>query len=124
MGPLLETFVANELTKQRGWSRTPIELFHFRTHAGMEVDLVLEADDGRLAGIEVKSAATVGASDLKGLTALREVAGRRFHRGVLLYTGRETLPFGSGLWALPVSALWQLGAQPVKKRRSSVRRSP
>ena len=117
MGPLLETFVASELAKQLGWSRTRVELFHFRTHGGREVDIVLEADDGRLVGVEVKAAATVGAADLKGLTALREVAGKRFHRGVVLYTGREALPFGPGLWALPVSALWQLGAQPVRKRQ-------
>ena len=117
MGPILETFVASELAKQLGWSRTRAELFHFRTHGGIEVDLVLEADDGRLAGVEVKSAATVGVGDLKGLKAFREVAGKRFHRGVVLYTGREALPFGSDLWALPVSALWQLGARPVRKRR-------
>lgn len=117
VGPLLETFAASELTKQLGWSRTRAEVFHFRTHGGREVDIVLEADDGRLAGIEVKAAATVGTADLKGLAALREVAGKRFHRGVVLYTGREALPFGSDLWALPISALWQLGAQPVRKRR-------
>ena len=116
-GPLLETFVAGELAKHLGWSRTRVDLFHFRTHGGREVDLVLEADDGRLAGVEVKSAATVGVADLKGLSALREVAGKRFHRGVVLYTGRETLPFGSDLWALPVSALWQLGARREKKRQ-------
>ena len=75
VGPLLETFVASELTKQLGWSRTRAELFHFRTHAGREVDLVLEADDGRLAGIEVKAAATIGSADFKGLEALREIAG-------------------------------------------------
>jgi predicted AAA+ superfamily ATPase len=117
VGPLLETFVASELAKQLGWSRTRAELFHFRTHGGIEVDLVLEADDGRLAGVEVKGAATVGVGDLKGLKAFREVAGKRFRRGVVLYTGREALPFGSDLWALPVSALWQLGARPVRKRR-------
>ena len=116
VGPLLETFVASELTKQLAWSRTRVDLFHFRTHGGREVDIVLEADDGRLVGVEVKAAAMVGANDLKGLTALREVVGKRFHRGVVLYTGREALPFGSDLWALPVSALWQLAAQPVKKR--------
>lgn len=117
LGPLLETFVASELAKQLGWGRTRAELFHFRTHAGREVDIVLEADDGRLVGIEVKAAATIGAADLTGLAALREVAGKRFHRGVILYTGRETLPFGPDLWVLPVSALWQLGARPVRKRQ-------
>jgi hypothetical protein len=117
LGPLLETFVASELAKQIGWSRTHVDLFHFRTHGGSEVDIVLEADDGRLVGIEVKAAATVAATDLKGLAALHEVAGKRFHRGVVLYTGRESLPFGSNLWALPVSTLWQPGKQPARKRR-------
>ncbi|HSC28014.1 MAG TPA: ATP-binding protein [Vicinamibacterales bacterium] len=115
VGPLLETFAANEITKQFGWSRTQAELLHFRTHSGMEVDLVLEADDGRLVGIEVKAVATVGVADLKGLNALRDVAGKRFHRGILLYTGRETVPFGSDLWALPMSTLWQLGARFAKR---------
>ena len=59
----------------------------------------------------------VGVTDLKGLTALHEVDGRRLHRAVVLYTGRETLPFDSDHWALPVSALWQLGARPVRKRQ-------
>lgn len=110
IGPLLETFVVSELTKQLGWSRTQVEIFHFRTHGGREVDVVLEADDGRLVGVEVKAAATVGTADMKGLMALREISGRRFHRGIVLYTGRETLPFGPTLWALPLTALWEIGA--------------
>lgn len=118
VGPLLETFVVSELAKQIGWSRTRVELFHFRTHGGREVDIVIEADDGRLAGIEVKAAATIGPADLKGLTALREVAGKRFHRGVVLYTGREALPFGPDLWALPLSALWQTTEAAGKGGRS------
>ncbi len=115
-GPLLETFVASELAKQLGWSRTRAEMFHFRTHGGSEVDIVLEAEDGRLAGVEVKAAAAVGPADLRGLGALREVAGTRFHRGIVLYTGREALPFGPGLWALPLSALWHLPAPTAKGR--------
>jgi predicted AAA+ superfamily ATPase len=107
-GPLLETFVAAEITKQLGWNRRRVELLHFRTLAGREVDLVLEAADGSVVGIEVKAAATVGKAEFKGLEALREAAGKRFARGIVLYTGREALPFGEDLWALPVGAIWQL----------------
>jgi hypothetical protein len=117
LGPLLESFVASELLKQLSWSRTPAELLHFRTHAGREVDLVLERSDGRIVGIEVKASATVATSDFRGLEALREVTSKRLHRGVVLYTGRETLPFGAGFWALPVSALWEAGAPPARGRR-------
>lgn len=108
VGALLESLVAGELLKQLAWSDPHAELFHFRTHAGREVDLVLESEDGRVVGIEVKAAAGVGGLDFKGLEALREVAGRRFHRGVVLYTGRESLPFGSDVWALPLSAVWRM----------------
>ena len=117
LGPLLESFVVSELLKHLGWSRTRAEIHHFRTHGGREVDIVLEADDGRLVGIEVKASSTVGTADMRGLEALREIGGKRFHRGVVLYTGLESLPFGPDLWALPVSALWQLGARAVRSKR-------
>ena len=35
---------------------------------------------------------------------------QRFIRGVVLFTGSELLPFGRNLTAMPVSALWRLGA--------------
>jgi predicted AAA+ superfamily ATPase len=106
-GPLLENFVATELWKQMGWSRLRAQLFHFRTHGGREVDLVLEADDGRVVGIEVKAPASVSRADFAGLEALREASRSRFHRGVVLYAGTESLPFGKGMTAMPISALWE-----------------
>jgi predicted AAA+ superfamily ATPase len=105
-GPLLENFVAMELVKQASWSRHRPEVFHFRTHSGQEVDVVLEAADGRVIGIEVKAAATVGTGDFRGLQALREAAGKRFLRGIILYQGNETVPFGKDQWAVPIDALW------------------
>jgi predicted AAA+ superfamily ATPase len=114
IGPLLENFVVMELQKQATWSRVQPQLFHFRTQTGQEVDIVLEDSAGQLVGVEVKAASTVSMQDFKGLRALAELAGRRFHRGVVLYTGSEPIPFGPRLHALPVSALWQLGANHVK----------
>jgi len=113
-GPLLENFVAMELRKQSAWSRARVGLHHFRTVAGQVVDFVLEHEDGRLVGIEVKASSTVTGADFRGLKALREATSARFHRGVLLYTGSEALPFGSGMYALPVGALWRLGARGVE----------
>jgi predicted AAA+ superfamily ATPase len=107
-GPLLENFVAMELRKQSAWARTRIQLFHFRTHAGREVDLVLEDDTGRVVGIETKASATIRADDFKGLHALAEQAGDRFHRGVVLYGGTDCVPFGPRLHALPVEDIWRV----------------
>jgi predicted AAA+ superfamily ATPase len=109
-GPLLENFVAMELKKQVTWSEVRPDIFHFRTQSGQEVDLVLEDAAGRLVAIEVKGAATVGARDFRSLRALAEATGDRFVRGIVLYTGRETVPFGERLFALPVSSLWRWGA--------------
>ena len=72
-----------------------------------EVNFVLEAADGRLAGIEVKASATVRGEDFKHLTIMRDrISDERFVRGVILYTGGERLPFGERLEAWPVSTLW------------------
>ena len=118
LGGLLESFVAMELVKQAGWSADPPALYHFRTHEGDEVDLVLERRGGALVGIEVKSAATVSAADFRGLRVLAGIAGRRFHRGIVLYSGSEIVPFGAGLFALPVEALWRWSEQRPARRKA------
>ena len=107
LGVVLECFVGMELTKQLAVSRTRATLLHMRTATGAEVDFVLEAADGRLAGIEVKASATVRGEDFKHLTMMRDRIGhKRFVRGVVLYTGGERLPFGERLEAWTISALW------------------
>lgn len=107
LGALAESFIVMELRKQATWSRTEPSLFHFRTLGGREVDLVLESPSGDVVGIEVKVSATVRADDFKGLHALVEEAGKKFRRGVVLYQGRESVPFGKNLQAVPIDALWQ-----------------
>lgn len=107
-GALLENFVAMELRKQMEWNRTMVNLFHYRTVAGSEVDLVLEDRAGRLVGIEIKAGAGLTANDFRGLRNLSKLAGERFHRGILLSTYPDSIPFGERLQTLPVSALWSL----------------
>lgn len=105
-GALTETFVALELRKQLGWSSLPATLHHYRDHDGAEVDLLLETDDGRVAGIEVKAGHRVGLDATRHLAGLRRAVGDRFVRGVVLYGGDTVLPLGDRLWALPISSLW------------------
>lgn len=107
LGGLMETFVVGEVRKLLGWSRNRAKMFHYRTLPGQEVDLLLERADGCVVGLEVKSSATLQSRDFKGLQNLSETLGDTFHRGVLLYTGTEVLPFGPKLWAMPISGLWQ-----------------
>jgi hypothetical protein len=81
-------------------------LYHFRSHDGKEVDFVIERKNGRLLGIEVKSSEKVSEGDLDGLRALRELVGKDFARGIILYLGAETLSFGDDLVAMPIDNLW------------------
>ena len=81
-------------------------MYHFRTAAGREVDLVLEVPAQNVAGIEVKASAGVDVRDFDGLRALAEAAGRTFASGTVLYLGEHALPFGEKLWAVPIAAMW------------------
>jgi predicted AAA+ superfamily ATPase len=71
------------------------------------VDIILERKDGTVVGIEVKAGRSVSGSDFRGLRLLAEQLGRRFHRGIILYGGQETVPFDKSLAALPISSIWR-----------------
>jgi hypothetical protein len=105
-GMLLENFVVMELRKQATWSGVQAEVLYWRTASGQEVDLVLEDRAGRIAGIEIKAAATLSGSDVRGLQALATTAGKNWLRGVVLYAGSEVVPFSSNIHGVPISRLW------------------
>jgi predicted AAA+ superfamily ATPase len=105
-GPLLETFVFSEVMKQAAWLGDGCSIYHYRDKEQDEVDLVVENERGDVVGIEVKSAATVGASDFKGLRKLAAASGKNFKMGVVVYDGETALPFGERLYAAPVACIW------------------
>jgi len=70
------------------------------------VDVIAETPAGDLVGIEIKTSASVAARDFRGLRPLRALVGDRLRRGIVLHTGEHTVPFGDGLFAVPVHALW------------------
>jgi predicted AAA+ superfamily ATPase len=105
-GMLLENFVTMELLKQIGWSKTRPSAHHFRSASGQEVDIVLEDQAGRIVGIEVKSSKSVTADDFRGLRALREIAGKKFLRGIVLHDGDATVHFDQQFLSAPIAALW------------------
>lgn len=105
-GMLLESFVAMELVRHSDWLDEPVSLYHYRDKRQREVDIVIERYSGEIAGVEVKSSASVTARDFAGLRYLRDELGNRFQAGVVLYLGSETLPFGDRLAAVPLQGLW------------------
>lgn len=105
-GALLESFVFSEVLKLMTASDLRLTQYHFRDRDMREVDIVLERDDGMIAGIEVKASATVKAGDFTGLRALAEACGDRFAFGTVLYDGMDVVPFGTRLAVAPISSLW------------------
>ncbi len=105
-GGLLEGLVVGELRRQLGWSSQRASLFHYREQRGAEVDIVIEAPDGRVVGIEVKAAATVQRKDLAGLAILRDKLGHRFVGGYVLHTGPTARMVADRVSAVPIGALW------------------
>ena len=105
-GMLVENFVAMEVIKQIGWSKTRPSAHHFRSASGHEVDFVLEDQAGRIVGIEVKSSKSVAADDFRGLRVLRDIAGKKFLRGIILHDGDATVHFDQTFVSAPISALW------------------
>lgn len=104
-GALLESFVVNEIATQLEWIGGADGMFHWRDRDRYEVDLVIEVGDG-LVAIEIKRAREVPRTATAGIASLKSRYPRLFRRGLVMYAGRNVLPLGSDVWAVPISALW------------------
>jgi predicted AAA+ superfamily ATPase len=105
-GKLLETFVYNQLCPLAEL-RPRFEIFHYRDRYQREIDFLVKSPDV-IFGIEVKTSSNIDIKAAKQLRWFREhiVPGEKFI-GIVLYTGKEVLPFGQDCCAVPISALWQ-----------------
>ena len=103
LGAVAETWVLSELLKHVAFTQEGLTLWHYRTQTHIEVDFILENRAGQICGIEVKASTTVDSKDFKGLRHLQETEPAIFQRGIVLYAGRELVPFGDQLWAVPMS---------------------
>jgi len=105
-GALLETFVYNELKKQKNFLDARYHFYHYRDKDKVEIDLLLENTQGDIIAIEVKAAATVTHKDLSGLKKLANLIQDKLKIGILLYDGDHTTAFGERLFAVPIGAIW------------------
>jgi predicted AAA+ superfamily ATPase len=106
-GFILENFTASELNKQLALLDDG-RLYHFRTSDQKEIDFLIERRDGGLLAVEVKGASSVLPGDFRHIRFLRDALPGDFVRGVVLYQGNRVIPFDRDLFAVPLSALWEL----------------
>lgn len=110
-GPILENFVINEIKKQISWSNKRLKIYYFRNVSGVEVDVILEDQQGNIVAIEIKSSSTISPVDFKNIKYLQEQINnknpKKFVRGIVLYIGQEIINWGDKLTALPINCLWE-----------------
>ncbi len=105
LGSIFETFVINFIYRQFAMlSMNPIA-YHWRTHGGAEVDMVLERD-GYLFPIEAKCKTNVTGSDIRGLKAFRETYGdERIKLALVVYAGKTCYYIDDKTLAIPWNAV-------------------
>ena len=101
MSPLFESWVVNYIL-----SEAPlVNAYHWRSHGGAEVDLILERDDF-LFPIEIKSKSNPGKSDTTGLKAFRSTyPNKQIAPGLIIHTGEKSYPIDSETLALSWKSL-------------------
>ncbi len=86
--------------RRNGW-----RFSSYRTEGGAEVDLVVETER-ELIGIEIKPSRTVSWTDLRGLTSLGDLVGRKQpYRKWIVYRGERKQRFDDGVEAWVLDAL-------------------
>jgi predicted AAA+ superfamily ATPase len=72
----------------------------------MEVDFVVESDEGSVIAFEVKTGAQVSNNELEHLRTLRNKIGPSFVAGVALYLGQRSYNAEDRIHVMPVDRLW------------------
>ena len=107
-GKLIESYVYTQLIAILSADVDNYELYHYRDREKREVDFIIQHEDGSILGIEVKAGSAVSKDSFKHLKWFRDrMAKEQPFTGIVLYTGEHTVPFGKGMWVVPISALWQ-----------------
>jgi uncharacterized protein len=108
LGNLVETFVYSELIKHQSYADTDVEIYHYRDLRQKEVDFVLEASNGDVVALEIKSGSNIKSDYFKGLVALAKTMNHKNFKGVVLYGGDKVLPYKIEefqFWAIPLKVL-------------------
>jgi len=106
-GKLMETFVFQEIAAQIDLDYD-YSLYQYRDAKKREIDFLVEKEGEGMIGIEVKSSSSISREDFAPQIWFKEniIKDKSPYRGIVLYTGENTLSFGDGMIAVPVAALW------------------
>jgi len=104
-GKLIETFVYKELAAQIDFGKN-YSLYQYRDREKREIDFIVERNDKKLLGIEIKAGHNVSKDDFKHLEWFKNHLAKKQFKGIVLYSGEHIIPFGKDMLAVPTAALW------------------
>ena len=97
---LVETFMIEEITKLVSVFEPRARIYYYRTHAGAEVDLVVELGE-RLLPIEIKASSSVSLKKISGLKQFLKDFCDRTPFGLVVYLGEEVLQVSQNVLLVP-----------------------
>jgi predicted AAA+ superfamily ATPase len=107
-GNHFEAFIIGELLKQKEWSDNFYNVYHFRDKDGLEVDTIIETQDGSIILIEIKSTLTHRPENFKGIRKLAKIFGSKLKAGFVISMAPDVYPAGKNMWHIPASLIWDL----------------
>ncbi len=102
-GPMVETFMVNEIIKTYRNARMDSPLYYYRDSNNVEIDLVM-LKEGSLSLIECKSGTEFGWDDIKamarGIPSQYPIEGK-----CIICLAEKAYPLENGIYALPITAI-------------------
>ncbi len=107
LGRIVDSFVTAQLRAELPLCAEAPRMFHLReSHGRQEIDLLLEAADGRVVALEIKADASPPAKAARHLCWLRDRLGDRFAFGAVLHSGPLPFLIDERVAALPIGSIW------------------
>jgi len=101
LGALFETYVVNDILRQLPLLQGSPAVYHWRSHGGAELDLLIEIDDVYYP-IEIKCKTRPTKSDLRGIQAFRQAYPQlKFGPALLICAIDRIMPLGEDSFAVP-----------------------
>ncbi len=105
-GEIYETMVVNELFKWIKTAQRRVEMFFYRTRSGLELDLLLQTEQGMI-GVEIKGRKKVVPADAGPMKEIAAALGKNWKGGLVVYQGDEIVKVAAPeIWAVPSRRLF------------------
>ncbi len=105
-GAQFETAIVIEIHKLVRTLRLDVELSHFRTKDGREVDLLVRLPSGAYLAIEVKAGERAARFDARHMRDLEQYLDGPLLAGLVIYRGQHVRSWGDKLFAVPATTLF------------------